>query len=81
MWSVNIRNSAKSDFIICKDYNIQPSEIYRLPYFKYEWLLEDITELRKAEEAERKRQERENKRHTPTKTPSVSLPKVSMPRF
>lgn len=41
----------KNKIQISKNYHIQPSEIDRLPYFEYEWYIEEIKEIQKEEEA------------------------------
>ena len=59
MFRVDIRNLVKNRLYIAKDFNIQPSEIARMPYYEYEFLLEDIKEF--AEEEKKKNKEQEDK--------------------
>lgn len=76
---------------IARDYHIQPSEIDRMIFFEYEYLLEDINEIQK-------QQEEENKKYDDmmnnTKLPNYNslaksyaspkmppMPKVSVPKF
>ena len=85
IWQVDIRNSVKSDLIIAREYHIQPSELKRLPYYQYEWMIEDILEEQKKQEENRKKQEA-NMPQTPKipkmSTPSIpKMPKISIPKF
>ena len=59
MFRVDIRNLVKNRLYIAKDFNIQPSEIAQMPYYEYEFLLEDIKEF--AEEEKKKNKEQEDK--------------------
>lgn len=59
MFRVDIRNLVKNRLYIAKDFNIQPSEIARMPFYEYEFLLEDIKEF--AEEEKKKNKEQEDK--------------------
>ena len=59
MFRVDIRNLLKNRLYIAKDFNIQPSEIARMPFYEYEFLLEDIKEF--AEEEKKKNKEQEDK--------------------
>lgn len=85
MWSINVENLVKNKLFICRDYHIQPSEIDRLPYYEYEWYVENIQEIQKKEEEERKRQEKAQNKAMPNmnsfKAPNYSLPKMAIPKF
>lgn len=86
----------KNKLFICKDWHIQPSEIDKLPFYEYEWLLESINKNNK-EEAERHEQENKNyeRMQSSYKNPmsgfkmpnygsggsSFSMPSFSMPKF
>ena len=50
----------KNKLYICREYHIQPSEIDRLPYYEYEWMLEEINLIQKEQE---KQQEEQNKEY------------------
>ena len=54
---VDIRNLVKNRLYIAKDFNIQPSEIARMPFYEYEFLLEDIKEFKEEEKKKNKEQE------------------------
>ena len=87
---VNLKNLAKSKLYICKDWHIQPSEIDRLPYYEYEWMIEYINEDYKEQE---KRSKEEQKQYDSMKKgmPNMNnimkgyqqptLPKISLPKF
>lgn len=79
----------RNKFIICREYNIQPSEIDKMIFYEYEYLIEDIKDHVKNQE---KQKAEEEKRY---KTPSMnsmmnqqrsmmnnySVPKVSIPKI
>ena len=91
IWRVDVRNLVRSKLIISRDYHIQPSEIDKMVYFEYEYILEDVNEERK--EQEKKNQEDEKKygnlmggmnpnsmmRNMNKNMPS--MPKFNMPKF
>ena len=56
-----------------------------MPFYEYEWLIQDINEFRKKEDEERKKQEKEQGGYKAPKMPSTpkmpSMPKVSIPKF
>lgn len=75
----------KSKLYICRDWHIQPSEIDRMMYFEYEYIIQDINKENKEQE---KRNKEDEKRYgnigklpnyNSMKTPSVNMPK--MPTF
>ena len=82
LWQVDIRNSVKNDLFIVKEYHLQPSEIKQMPYYQYEWMLEDIKEEQKKIEEQRRQEElnRKNNYKTP-KIPTPKMPTVRMPKF
>ena len=81
----------QNKLFICKEYHVQPSEIDRMVFFEYEYVLEYI----KKEQAEaKKRQEEDEKKYGNMKMPNYSsmmnnisshstpsLPKISMPKL
>ena len=53
-----------------------------MPFYEYEWLIQDINDIRKKEEEERKRQEKEHNFYKPPKMPSApKMPTIRIPRF
>ena len=83
MWSINIRNLVQNKFVICREFHIQPSEIDKMIYFEYEYLLEDIANYTKKQEADYKKQENQYKMPNPNsyKTPSFNMPKMNVPKI
>lgn len=91
IWRVDVRNLVRNKLTISRDYHIQPSEIDKMVYFEYEYILEDINEERK--EQEKRNQEEEKKYSNLTSGMNQnsmmrnisrnmpSMPKVSMPKF
>jgi len=49
----------KNKLYICREYHIQPSEIDRLPYYEYEWMLEEINLIQKEQEKQNEAQQKE----------------------
>ena len=80
--TIDVRNLAKNKLTICKEFHYSPEYIDKMPFYEYEWLIEDINEIRKKEEEERRRQEKEQNAYKPPKMPSApKMPTIRMPRF
>ena len=86
--TIDVRGLAKNKLYICKEYNYSPEYIDKMPFYEYEWLIQDINELRKKEDEERKKQEKGNSPYKPPKMPGMpkmpSMPKmpiISVPKF
>lgn len=80
----SLRDSVRNDWYIAKEYHIQPSEVKKLPYYQYEWLIEDIIADQKKAEEQQKRQQAENKMPNMSKVMNnykSSIPKVSVPKM
>lgn len=54
LFKVDIENLVRSKVIVCKNFNIQPSELMRMPYWEFELTLK---ECEKIAEEEKKRQD------------------------
>ena len=67
---MDVRNLVRNKLYICKEYHIQPSEIDRLVFFEYEYMLEDIKAEQK--EAERRNAEEEKKYSSMNKVPNYN---------
>ena len=83
---MDLRSSVRNDIYICKEWNIQPSELRQLPYYQYEWILDDVLNEQKEAEKRQKQHEVESRMNMPKmpKTPKFStpsLPKVNIPKF
>jgi len=59
MYRIDLRNLVKNKLYICKEYHIQPSELDILPFYEYEWILEEINILQKDQEEQNKSQQDE----------------------
>lgn len=82
MFKVDIRSLVKNRLFIAKDFNIQPSEIAKMPYYEYEFLLEDIKEYAEEENKKQKEQEDKYKNMSPSsllKTAQKSVPSYKPP--
>lgn len=80
----------KNKLLICKEFKIQPSEIDRLVFFEYEYMLEDIKEYQKEKQTQAEAQEKQQEMmqrqmRNPMggmKTPQMpAMPKFTMPKF
>lgn len=87
LFLVDIRNLVRNKLNICKNYNIQPSEIDRMPFYEYEFVLEDINADIKEQE---KRQKEDEKKYGNISAPnynqmmgnmSRNMPKINMPKL
>lgn len=87
MYLVDIRNLVRNKSSICKEYHIQPSEIDRMQFFEYEFLIEDINKDTK-EAAERQKEQEKAQQAQMGTMPNYnqmmsnarsSMPKMSMP--
>lgn len=89
MWRVDVRNLVRSKLYICRDYHIQPSEIDRMVYFEFEYIIEDVNKEAKEQEKKNKEEQKQyesmRKGTSSYKTPQApkmpSMPKVSIPKF
>lgn len=86
MYRVDVRNLVKNKLYLCRDYHIQPSEIDRMAFFEYEYMLEDVKQIQKEQEKEQEKRdkEQESMKHsmnpnTMMRNMSQSLPNVKMP--
>jgi hypothetical protein len=81
----------KNKLYICRDWHIQPSEIDRLVYFEYEYILQDIN--KENQEQEKRNKEDEKKYGNMGKLPNYNnmmnsashnmpkMPSFNMPKF
>ena len=88
---VDVRNLVKNKLFISKEYHIQPSEIDKLLYYEYEWILEEIN--KEAKEAEKRQKEQDKKYGSMGRMPNYNsmmsnvgksmpkMPSFSMPKF
>lgn len=90
LWQVDVKNLVQNKLFICKEYHVQPSEIDRMVFFEYEYILEYI---RKEQKEQKKRQEEDEKKYGNMNIPNYSsmmsaasknipsMPKISMPKL
>lgn len=86
MYRIDVRNLVKSKLFICRDYHIQPSEIEKMPYYEFEYMLEDITQITKEQQKQQEEQEKQYAEQQHMYNPKAmmssmqnSMPKMSMP--
>ena len=56
MFRINLRNLVKNKILISKEYHLQPNIIEGLPYYEYEWILEEINIVQKDQETQQQEQ-------------------------
>jgi len=89
MYQVDVRNLVKNKLYICRDYHIQPSEIERMPFYEYEYMLEDINQINKEQEEQNKQQNEDmesmrnsmNPKNMMSSMKMPSMPKINIPKF
>lgn len=64
LFKVDIKSLVQSKAILCKNFNIQPSEVDRMPYWEWEMYRKYCEEI--AEEEKKQQEEQENKYGTPS---------------
>lgn len=92
MYRIDVRNLVKNKLYLCRDYHIQPSEIDRMFFYEYEYMLEDVKQIQKEQEKEQERQQKEHDSMRSSMNPNtmmrsmqqgmsnMSMPKVSIPK-
>jgi hypothetical protein len=75
----------KNKLHIAKEWHISPSEIDKLVFYEYEWILEEINIIQKEQEKRNKEEEKkyanlENAYKQP-KVSMPSMPKINMPKI
>ena len=72
----------KSKVGLAKEYHIQPSEIDKMVYFEYEYLLEEINVIQKQQEEQNANHQKEYssmQNSMMPKMPQMTIPKIQMP--
>jgi hypothetical protein len=86
LFKVNIENLVRGKLVWSKEFNIQPSEIDRMPYWEYEMLREDIADYMKEKQKQNDQQEKEHSNyHSMMKNPKLpnapKMPNFSIPKI
>lgn len=75
----------KNKLHIAKEWHISPSEIDKLVFYEYEWILEEINIIQKEQEKRNKEEEKKYANlESAYKQPKVSMPsmpKINMPKI
>ena len=58
MFQIDVRNLVTNKLYICKEWHIQPSEVDRMMFFEYEWILMEINKNVKEQEKKNKEEEK-----------------------
>lgn len=59
LWRINVKNLVLNKLYICKEYHIQPSEIDRLVFFEYEYMMDEIKVIQKQQEKQREAEDKQ----------------------
>ena len=59
LWRINVKNLVLNKLYICKEYHIQPSEIDRLVFFEYEYMMDEIKVIQKQQEKQREEEDKQ----------------------
>lgn len=78
----------RNKFLIVREFHLQPDYIDQLPYYEYEWWLEDIKNYLKEQEKQRKKEEKAQNSNTSAaammrqaRASMPSTPRMSIPKF
>ena len=71
LYQVDIRSSVRNDLYLAREYHIQPSELRQMPYWIYEYYIEEVHDTAKKEAKEREDQEKQQQNMMP-KMPTMS---------
>jgi hypothetical protein len=66
--------------MLIKYFNISPSELNSMPYFKLEYLIKALKNIIEKEDKQKKKQEAEQKKNQP-KLNSPKIPGFKMPKY
>lgn len=68
-----------------REYHISRSEILKMPYYEYEWYMQEASDDQKRQEEQRKKDEKDIPKipnyNSLMKHSTPSLPKISLPKF
>lgn len=84
MFQISIRSFLKVKVYIYHHLRIQPSEVEKLPYYEYEYLVEDLKQMledRRREEAGQSGDASVSKAMADAKRAMPSAPKMPSPKF
>lgn len=85
LFVIDIRNLVQNKLFICKEFHVQPSEIDRMPFYEYEYILEDIDNYQKRQQKDEEARAQEyNAMQSQMKMPNMNsfkMPKVEIPKF
>ena len=92
LFQIDVRNLVTNKLLICKEYHIQPSEIDRLVFFEYEYMLDDIKDHQKERQSQQEAEEKQQSQmmrqmknpasaYKAPAMPNFSPPSFSMPSF
>jgi len=77
MYRIDVRSLVRNKLFICRDYHIQPSEIDRMAFYEYEYMLEDVKQVQKEQEKENERQQKEHDSMRHSMNPNTMMRNMS----
>ena len=82
MFKISLENFFKVRFYIYKHLHLQPSELDRMEYYEYHYIVKDLIEyLKKENEANKAQQDATNGAVGNMKAPNIKVPKMSIPKM
>lgn len=78
----------KNKLLLAKEYNIGWSEVDAMPYYEYEWVLEEVKEIHETQVKQQEKQQQEQQNMMPNTNAlarqmqqSTKLPSLTTPKF
>lgn len=59
LFQIDLKNSVKIFLYMAREYHISPEFIYNLPYYEYEWYLDELNDNAKEQEKQQKEQQKD----------------------
>lgn len=93
LFQIDIHNNLTTMLYLGREYHFPPSDIDKMFYWEFEWMMEDVREYNKKEEERQKEEEKKQQDMQANMNPSQQLrsiqnsttmpkmPSISMPKF
>jgi len=82
LFKISLENFFKVRFYIYKNLSIQPSELDKLEYYEFHYIVKDLVEdVKKENEANKGQQEGMGNMMGGMKMPNMSIPSMKMPKM
>ena len=82
LFKISLENFFKVRFHIYKNLSIQPSELDRMEYYEFHYIVADLVEMIKAEnDANKSQSEKTGEMMGGMKMPNMKIPNMKMPKL